>query len=208
MIKLPTGEYADKAYEKLSPRNKEIIDGLRIGNNANVIAIQYDISPTQVTSIINKYKRMIEREKYYDTDKNHIYNLDLSTRTYNALMRSDISTIEKLVETIRDPDKVSKIRNLGPTGYNEIVEKLKDFGYILEKKEIRELKKFFTMFGPGMSDKMSIILFIKAYNVQDAKEIAFNYAQNNKNLKSMIMTIIPIEIKDEMFITENDIKEI
>lgn len=203
MIKIPEGKSAEKALERLSPRHQDIINELKKGFSAIEVAAKYDISSTQITNIVKKYKRLIEKEED-NYDDNHIYRLNLSTRSYNALLRREITTIDQLVEVFKDPDEVAKIRNLGPTGYNDIVDKLKQYGYELNKMEIKEIKKFFTVFSTPQDHK--IILFVKAYNINEAKEIAEKYMYENKNTNGTVMDTVPVEIKEDMYITAKDIK--
>lgn len=59
--------------------------------------------------------------------------LDLSVRASNCLKRANIYTLGDLVE--RTEDDLSKIRNLGKKSVDEIIEKLKDYGYDLKSNE-------------------------------------------------------------------------
>lgn len=210
-IELPKKDiFYAKAYNKLSPKNQVIIKQLEENFSQREVASKHGITEIRVAQIKKEFIRMVERERlvFAEFENDHIINLELCGRTYNSLIRAGVITIDQLVETITDLDKVSKIRNLGNFGYNEIVDKLNSLGYNIEKRENREIKKFFVMFSPSRADRMNIVLFVKAYELENAKRIALEYAQNNKNLKSMIMSVLPVEIKEEMFITENDIKEI
>jgi DNA-directed RNA polymerase subunit alpha len=53
--------------------------------------------------------------------------LDLSTRTYNALKRSDITTIGQLLQL--DENKLGSVRNLGQKSVDEIRQQLQAHGY-------------------------------------------------------------------------------
>ncbi len=59
--------------------------------------------------------------------------LDLSVRASNCLKRANIYTLGDLVE--RTEDDLSKIRNLGKKSVDEIIEKLKDYGFDLKSNE-------------------------------------------------------------------------
>lgn len=57
--------------------------------------------------------------------------LGLSTRTYNSLYRSGISSVEKLVEEIsRNPRRLLELRNFGRTSLDEVLSKLKEKGIV------------------------------------------------------------------------------
>lgn len=59
--------------------------------------------------------------------------LDLSVRASNCLKRANIYTLGDLVK--RTEDDLSKIRNLGKKSVDEIIEKLKDYGFDLKSNE-------------------------------------------------------------------------
>lgn len=59
--------------------------------------------------------------------------LDLSVRASNCLKRANIYTLGDLVE--RTEEDLSKIRNLGKKSVDEIIEKLKDYGFDLKSDE-------------------------------------------------------------------------
>lgn len=65
----------------------------------------------------------IKKEKYKDES---IENLDLSVRSYNALMRANLTTIGKVKDAI-DDGKLFRVRNLGRKSYNEIQSRVADY---------------------------------------------------------------------------------
>lgn len=70
-------------------------------------------------------KKMSREHDMWLEEGNHITKieaLNLNTRTYNALKRSEIYTVEKLMKYTYE--ELSNIRNLGKTGLNDIKEKL------------------------------------------------------------------------------------
>lgn len=67
----------------------------------------------------------IEKEVTYKTD---IAELDLSVRAYNCLKRDGINTFGDLVDRAKEGDML-RIRNLGRRSLEEILDKLKYFGY-------------------------------------------------------------------------------
>ena len=58
-----------------------------------------------------------------------IEELNLSVRSYNCLMRSNIKTVGAVVDTIMD-DKLSQIRNLGIKSKAEIKATIYEYGYL------------------------------------------------------------------------------
>lgn len=64
-----------------------------------------------------------------------IDELTLSVRSQNALRRSHIDTIDKLIDRLNEGD-LKQIRNLGKKSYNEIQTKILVYGYeMLSSKE-------------------------------------------------------------------------
>lgn len=59
--------------------------------------------------------------------------LDLSKRSYNCLKRHGTNTIKEL--TLMTKRELSNVRNLGPKGVEEIIEKLEKLGYSLKTDE-------------------------------------------------------------------------
>lgn len=53
-----------------------------------------------------------------------INELDLSVRTWNCLRRAQLNTIQNIVDNY---DNLHRVRNLGKSCYNEIVEKIKPY---------------------------------------------------------------------------------
>ena len=61
-----------------------------------------------------------------ETRQTPIEELDLSVRAYNCLMRAGIKTVEKLKKT--DDAALMRVRNLGRKCYEEVKQKLQEFG--------------------------------------------------------------------------------
>ena len=55
-----------------------------------------------------------------------IDELELSVRSYNCLKRAGINTVQELCS--KTPDEMMKVRNLGRTSLDEVLEKLKELG--------------------------------------------------------------------------------
>ena len=60
-----------------------------------------------------------------------IEELDLSVRVFNSLKRTGITTIGDVLDMLdRGPDAMLAIRNFGEKSLDELVEKLRDKGYL------------------------------------------------------------------------------
>ena len=80
-------------------------------------------------------KAIIHNNSLYEKVKSIIIEeLNLSTRSYNCLVRKDIKTVSDIIDIY--PEGLMKIRNLGKKSFNEITEKLKNFGIDLDKVKI------------------------------------------------------------------------
>ena len=70
-------------------------------------------------------------------DKSHdmkIEELDLTVRSFNCLKKAGIEDVSQLASL--SLNELLKIKNLGKKSLDEILEKMKDLGYDLEKKWI------------------------------------------------------------------------
>ena len=70
-----------------------------------------------------------------DPDENTIEDLDLSVRSYNCLRRTGFNTCGDIVSRITTYDDLLKIRNLGKTGADEVIEKVRAEGFTSFCKE-------------------------------------------------------------------------
>ena len=68
-----------------------------------------------------------EKEKVLDLT---IDELDLSVRSFNCLKRAGISTVEDLIN--KSEEDMMKVRNLGRKSLEEVIAKLKSFGFALK----------------------------------------------------------------------------
>lgn len=69
-----------------------------------------------------------------------IEELDLSVRVFNSLKRTGITTIGDVLDMLdRGPDAMLAIRNFGEKSLDELVEKLRDKGYLRDDAEIPDL---------------------------------------------------------------------
>lgn len=62
-----------------------------------------------------------------------IEELDLSVRSFNCLKRAGINTVEDLIN--KSEDDMMKVRNLGRKSLEEVVEKLRNLGFNLNKTD-------------------------------------------------------------------------
>jgi DNA-directed RNA polymerase subunit alpha len=68
-----------------------------------------------------------------------IEELDLSVRVFNSLKRTGITTIGDVLDMLkRGPDAMLAIRNFGEKSLDELVDKLREKGYLSEGTEISE----------------------------------------------------------------------
>lgn len=68
-----------------------------------------------------------------------IEELDLSVRVFNSLKRTGITTIGDVLDMLqRGPDAMLAIRNFGEKSLDELVEKLRDKGYLSDSAETPE----------------------------------------------------------------------
>lgn len=74
-----------------------------------------------------------EVEEVEEELKTSIEELGLSMRSYNCLKKAGKQTVSDLLEM--PYSELSKIKNLGKKSLEEIINKLKDFGYEVENKE-------------------------------------------------------------------------
>ena len=62
-----------------------------------------------------------------------IEDMDLSVRSYNCLKRANIHTIEDL--TKKSEDDMLKVRNLGRKSLDEVISKLRSYGFDFKDSE-------------------------------------------------------------------------
>ena len=69
-----------------------------------------------------------------------IETLDLSPRVYNALTRKGVTTVDEVLEMLdRGPDAMLAIRNFGEKSLDELVQRLKEKGYLPPDREVAAL---------------------------------------------------------------------
>jgi DNA-directed RNA polymerase subunit alpha len=77
------------------------------------------------------------RERGQQWYEKPIEELDLSVRVFNSLKRTGITTIGDVLDMLdRGPDAMLAIRNFGEKSLDELVEKLKEKGYLQDDAEI------------------------------------------------------------------------
>ena len=162
--KLPIGELpVDAIYTPVRRVNWEV-DYARVGQNTNydklVMEIWTDgtVRPEEAMStsagILIEHLRHIagvteislgpapEKEmadsrlssEVYDTP---IENLDLSVRVFNSLKRAGITTVGEVLELLdKGHDAVMSIRNFGDKSMDELIEKMREKGYLQEGQPV------------------------------------------------------------------------
>lgn len=88
-----------------------------------------------LTETVSDVEIMVEKEEE-EKDKileMTIEELDLSVRSYNCLKRAGINTVEEL--TLKNPEDMIKVRNLGKKSLEEVIHKLEELGLSLKKSE-------------------------------------------------------------------------
>lgn len=71
-----------------------------------------------------------------------IEELDLSVRVFNSLKRTGITTIGDVLDMLdRGPDAMLAIRNFGEKSLDELVEKLREKGYLHDDTEVTEVSE-------------------------------------------------------------------
>jgi DNA-directed RNA polymerase subunit alpha len=87
---------------------------------------------------IEETGRKSKRELY---DK-PIEELDLSVRVFNSLKRTGITTVGDVLDMLdRGPDAMLAIRNFGEKSLDELVDKLKEKGYLHDDSEVPEVSE-------------------------------------------------------------------
>lgn len=105
------------------------------------------ISGVDMGQVIDSFPTEIESETP-EPDKNRFYDklieeLDLSVRVFNSLKRTGITTVGDVLDMLdRGPDAMLAIRNFGEKSLDELVDKLREKGYMQaqesEEHEITE----------------------------------------------------------------------
>ena len=88
-----------------------------------------------LTETVSDVEIMVEKEEE-EKDKileMTIEELDLSVRSYNCLKRAGINSVEEL--TMKTPEDMIKVRNLGKKSLEEVIHKLEELGMLLKKSE-------------------------------------------------------------------------
>jgi DNA-directed RNA polymerase subunit alpha len=71
-----------------------------------------------------------------------IEELDLSVRVFNSLKRTGITTVGDVLDMLdRGPDAMLAIRNFGEKSLDELVDKLKEKGYLHDDNEVAEVSE-------------------------------------------------------------------
>lgn len=83
-----------------------------------IIIAKVEVTGEEAQKLLNK-KETARKET-------PIEEMDLTVRSYNALRRNGVDTVEKLLQ-MKEPEQLMKIRGLGRKGYEEILEKAREY---------------------------------------------------------------------------------
>ena len=115
--------------------NKSILPDEALSKSANIL-IKYlkvinKFSPedidSEVEQLTEEENESIEQKKLFEKT---IEELDLSVRSYNCLKKSNINTFGDIID--KTEEEIMAIKNLGKKSFEEIQEKVKEFGYNLK----------------------------------------------------------------------------
>jgi len=107
-------------------RHLSVIGGINPEENFDAI-----LPPVDVIGVDAQVK--IEKEKNRFHNK-MIEELDLSVRVFNSLKRTGITTVGDVLDMLdRGPDAMLAIRNFGEKSLDELVEKLREKGYLKDE---------------------------------------------------------------------------
>ncbi len=115
--------------------NKSILPDEALSKSANIL-IRYlkvfnKFSPNEVDSevepITEEESGISEKKKILDKT---IEELDLSVRSYNCLKKSNINTFGEIIS--KSSEEIMSIKNLGKKSFEEIRNKVQEFGYNLK----------------------------------------------------------------------------
>ena len=118
--------------------NKSILPDEALSKSANIL-IKYlkvinKFSPEdidlEVEQLTEEETESIEQKKLLEKT---IEELDLSVRSYNCLKKSNINTFGDLIN--KTEEEIMSIKNLGKKSFEEIQEKIKEFGYNLKDSD-------------------------------------------------------------------------
>ena len=118
--------------------NKSILPDEALSKSANIL-IKYlkvinKFSPEdidlEVEQLTEEETESIEQKKLFEKT---IEELDLSVRSYNCLKKSNINTFGDLIN--KTEEEIMSIKNLGKKSFEEIQEKIKEFGYNLKDSD-------------------------------------------------------------------------
>lgn len=131
--------YLDSELNRLAKEGKDIkVSGL---------AYQNFLATAEATTVsknpIPDNELMVEGHADYMKEKvlgMKVEELDFSSRTLNALKRSNINTVEELISFTED--EIIKVRNIGETGFTELLKKLRGLGLSFREREIYTMGMF------------------------------------------------------------------
>jgi DNA-directed RNA polymerase subunit alpha len=115
--------------EAMSEAAKTLINHLAIIAGVNVDAVVSPVAESEKAAETRPWD-----EERFNTP---IESLDLSVRVFNSLKRTGITTVGEVLEMLdRGPDAMLAIRNFGEKSLDELVERLREKGFISQDTDL------------------------------------------------------------------------
>jgi DNA-directed RNA polymerase subunit alpha len=115
--------------EAMSEAAKILINHLAIIAGVNVDAVVSPVAESEKTAEAKPWD-----EERFNTP---IESLDLSVRVFNSLKRTGITTVGEVLEMLdRGPDAMLAIRNFGEKSLDELVERLREKGFVSQDTDL------------------------------------------------------------------------
>ena len=131
--------YLDSELNRLAKEGKEIkVSGLTYQKFLATAE-----AATASRNSIPDNELMVEGHADYMKEKvlgMKVEELDFSSRTLNALKRANINTVEEIISFTED--EIIKIRNIGETGFTELLKKLRGLGLSFRESEVYTMGMF------------------------------------------------------------------
>jgi len=162
--KLPIGDLPVDAIFTPVKRVNFNVSGARVGQSTNydklILEIWTDGTITPEKALGNASKVLIDHLRYIsgiseeilpisvekevvgigltsEAAETPIENLDLSVRVFNSLKRTGVTTVGDVLELLaKGDDAVMSIRNFGEKSRDELVEKMREKGFLEKEKDV------------------------------------------------------------------------
>jgi len=118
--------------------NKSILPDEALSKASNIL-IKYlkvftKFTPDETESVVDQINNEeIENNEQKKLMEKSIEELDFSVRSYNCLKKSNINTFGEIIN--KTEDEIMAIKNLGKKSFEEIIEKVKEYGLTLKDSD-------------------------------------------------------------------------